>query len=64
MLATSREVLSMANIYKPFWSAQLNKELLNERSTIELQKIGRKFNIELDRRKRKETLVNELYEVL
>ena len=39
----------MANIYKPFWSAQLNKELLNKRSTIELQKIGRKFNIELDR---------------
>ena len=54
----------MANKYKPFWSAQLNKELLKERSTIELQKIGRKFNIELDRRKRKETLVNELYEVL
>ena len=54
----------MANKYKPFWSAQLNKELLNKRSTTELQKIGRKFNIELDRRKRKETLVNELYEVL
>jgi hypothetical protein len=54
----------MAHIYKPFWSAQLNKELLNKRSTIELQKIGRKFNIELDRRLKKSTLVDQLYKVL
>lgn len=54
----------MANPYKPFWSAQLNKELLNKRSTIELQIIGRKFNIELDRRVKKSTLVDQLYKVL
>ena len=52
----------MAHIYKPFWSAQLNKELLNKRSTI--KKIGRKFNIELDRRFKKSTLVDQLYKVL
>ena len=54
----------MANKYKPFWSAQLNKLELMKLDTKMLEKIGKQHNIELDRRKRKETLVNELYEVL
>ena len=54
----------MANKYKPFWSAQLNKLELMKLDTKKLEKIGKQHNIELDRRKRKETLVDELYEVL
>jgi len=54
----------MSNKYKPFWSKSLNKELLMERSTIELEKIGKKFNIDLDRRLKKSTLVDQLYKVL
>ena len=54
----------MSHKYKPFWSESLNKELLMERSTIELEKIGKKFKIDLDRRVKKSTLVDQLYKVL
>ena len=54
----------MSNKYRPFWSESLNKELLMERSSIELEKIGKKFNIDLDRRLKKSTLVDQLYKVL
>tara|TARA_B100000795_G_C22594633_1_gene358800 strand:+ start:282 stop:446 length:165 start_codon:yes stop_codon:yes gene_type:complete len=47
-----------------YWSEMLNKQDLMELSDKKLEKIGRQYNLELDRRKRKETLVNELYEVL
>ena len=50
--------------YKPFWSKSLNKQLLMEKSPKELEKIGRKHGIELDKRKKKESLVDELYAVL
>jgi hypothetical protein len=35
-----------------------------ERTPKELEKIGRKHGLELDKRKKKETLVDELYVVL
>ena len=54
----------MSNQYKPYFSKSLNKELLMERSTIELEKIGKKFKIDLDRRVKKSTLVDQLYKVL
>jgi hypothetical protein len=47
-----------------YWSEMLNKQDLMKLSDKKLEQIGRQHNIELDRRKRKETLVNELYEVL
>jgi hypothetical protein len=50
--------------HKPYISATLNKEFLMEKSPKELEKIGRKHGIELDKRKRKETLVDELYDAL
>jgi len=50
--------------HKPYISATLNKEFLMEKSPKELEKIGRKHGIELDNRKRKETLVDELYDAL
>ena len=50
--------------YKPYWSMSLNKEKLMERTPKELEKIGRKHGLELDKRKKKETLVDELYVVL
>ena len=54
----------MSNKYKPYWSATLNKELLMELDAKALEKIGRKHGVELDKRKKKEKLVNELYVVL
>ena len=54
----------MSNKYKPFWSESMNKELLMEKTPKELEKIGRKHGVELDKRKKKETLVDELYVVL
>jgi hypothetical protein len=45
-------------------SVTLNKEILMEKTPKELEKIGRKHGIDLDRRKKKETLVDELYAVL
>ena len=50
--------------HKPYISATLNREFLMEKSPKELEKIGRKHGIELDKRKRKETLVDELYDAL
>jgi len=50
--------------YKPYLSVSMNKELLMEKSPKELEKIGRKHGIELDKRKKKEKLVDELYVVL
>jgi lysyl-tRNA synthetase class II len=52
------------NMYKPWISDSLNKEFLMEKSPEELEKIGRKHGIELDKRKKKESLVDELYDVL
>ena len=52
------------NKHKPYWSVSMNKALLMEKSPKELEKIGRKHGIELDKRKKKETLVDELYVVL
>jgi hypothetical protein len=54
----------MSNKYKPYWSASLNKELLMELDAKALEKIGRKHGVELDKRKKKEKLVDELYVVL
>ena len=50
--------------YKPYLSVSMNKELLMEKSPKDLEKIGRKHGIELDKRKKKETLVDELYDAL
>ena len=50
--------------HKPYISATLNKEVLMEKSPKELEKIGRKHGIELDKRKRKTTLVDEVYDAL
>ena len=52
------------NKHKPYLSVSMNKALLMEKSPKELEKIGRKHGIELDKRKKKETLVDELYVVL
>ena len=49
------------NPYKPFWSKSLNKQLLMEKSPKELEKIGRENGIEIDKRKKKDTLVDEVY---
>jgi hypothetical protein len=50
--------------HKPYISATLNKEFLMEKTPKELEVIGREHGIELDLRKKKTTLVNELYAVL
>ena len=50
--------------WKPYISEMLNKAELMKLDSKKLEKIGRKHNLELDRRKRKETLVDELYQVL
>ena len=50
--------------HKPSLSVSMNKALLMEKSPKDLEKIGRKHGIELDKRKKKETLVDELYVVL
>lgn len=42
----------------------LNKQDLMELTTKKLEKIGKTYGIDLDRRKKKETLVDELYRVL
>ena len=52
------------NKHKPYWSVSMNKALLMEKSPKELEKIGRENGIELDKRKKKESLVDELYAVL
>ena len=52
--------------FKPYLSVSMNKELLMEKSPTELEKIGRKQNppIELDKRMKKKTLVDLLYDAL
>tara|TARA_R110002051_G_scaffold36898_2_gene79737 strand:+ start:750 stop:932 length:183 start_codon:yes stop_codon:yes gene_type:complete len=52
--------------WKPYMSATLNKALLMEKSPAELEKIGRKQTppVELDKRMKKETLVDLLYDAL
>ena len=52
------------NPHKPYLSVSMNKALLMEKSPKELEKIGRANGIELDKRKKKETLVDELYVAL
>ena len=49
---------------KPYLSTSLNKQFLMAKSLSDLEKIGRKHGIELDKRKKKATLVDELYVVL
>ena len=49
------------NKHKPYWSVSMNKALLMEKSPKELEKIGRENGIEIDKRKKKETLVDEVY---
>ena len=52
------------NKHKPYLSVSMNKALLMEKSPKELEKIGRTYKLELDLRKKKSTLVDELYHVL
>ena len=56
--------MSLWSKHKPYLSVSLNKQFLMAKSPKELEKIGRKYGIELDKRKKKETLVDELYVVL
>ena len=49
------------NKHKPYWSVSMNKALLMEKSPKELEKIGRENGIEIDKRKKIETLVDEVY---
>ena len=49
------------NPHKPYLSVSMNKALLMEKSPKELEKIGRKHGIEIDKRKKKDTLVDEVY---
>ena len=52
------------NPHKPYLSVSMNKALLMEKSPKELEKIGRENGIEIDKRKKKDTLVDEVYAVL
>ena len=47
--------------YKPYLSVSMNKALLMEKSPKELEKIGRENGIEIDKRKKIKTLVDEVY---
>ena len=49
------------NKHKPYWSVSMNKALLMEKSPKELEKIGRENGIEIDKRKKIQTLVDEVY---
>tara|TARA_R110002012_G_scaffold140291_2_gene297830 strand:- start:11285 stop:11467 length:183 start_codon:yes stop_codon:yes gene_type:complete len=49
------------NEYHPWISASLNKQELMKKSRKALEAIGHKHGVNLDRRKKKETLVEELY---
>jgi hypothetical protein len=48
----------------PFWSEMLNKQYLNDMSIVDLEKLGRSKGLELDKRRKKSTLVDQIYEVL
>jgi hypothetical protein len=50
--------------YHPWISDSLNKEELMKKSRKALEAIGHKHGLNLDRRKKKETLVDELYPAL
>jgi len=52
------------NPHKPYLSVSMNKALLMEKSPKELEKIGRENGIEIDKRKKIKTLVDEVYAVL
>ena len=52
------------NKHKPYWSVSMNKALLMEKSPKELEKIGRENGIEIDKRNKTESLVDEVYDVL
>jgi len=49
---------------KKYWSEMLNKLDLMELSDKKLEQIGRSHGVELDRRRKKEALVDQLYVVL
>tara|TARA_B110000902_G_C13933813_1_gene447008 strand:- start:43 stop:201 length:159 start_codon:yes stop_codon:yes gene_type:complete len=48
------------NKLKPYWSKTLNREYLMKMTKVQLEKQGRKEGIELDRREKKEALVEQL----
>ena len=48
------------NKLKPYWSKTLNREHLMKMTKVQLEKQGRKEGIELDRREKKEALVEQL----
>ena len=55
----------MAKKYKlPWMSEWLNRRELEAMTTAKLEKIGRQNGIELDKRLKKETLVDQVYAVL
>ena len=45
------------NKLKPYWSKTLNREHLMKMTKVQLEKAARKSGVELDRRERKEALV-------
>ncbi len=55
----------MAKKYKlPWMSEWLNRRELEAKSVAKLEKIGRQYGIELDKRLKKEKLVKQVYWVL
>ena len=48
----------------PYISKMLHQQFLMEMSKAELEKIGRQNGLELDKRLKKETLVDQVYAVL
>ena len=49
--------------YKPYISRSLNIEYMNKNFTKEsLEKVCRKYNYEIDRRKKMSTIVDEIYD--
>ena len=57
-----------SNNYPPFdWKVEsdhMEMKDFSDCSKMELEAIGRRYGLELDRRKKKETLIEELQEVL
>ena len=51
--------------YKPYISRSLNIEYMNANFTKEsLEKVCRKYNYEIDRRKKMSTIVDEIYDLI
>ena len=48
------------NKLKPYWSKTLNREHLMKMTKVQLEKLARKDGVELDRREKKESLVEEI----